>query len=52
MILGWFMARRYALSREKNATVQKYLAYQRAGQLDELSDEEKTELEELKNSLK
>ena len=52
MIFGWFVARRYSLTKEKNAKVEKYLAYQREGRLDQLSDEEKAELEELKSSLR
>ena len=51
MILGWFMARRYVLSKEKNAKVEKYLAYQREGRLDELSEQENDELSDLKKSL-
>ena len=51
MILGWIMARRYVLSREKNAKVEKYLSMQREGRLDELSDDEAKELAELKKSL-
>ena len=52
MILGWVMARRYVLSKEKNAQVEKYLAYQREGRVEELSFEERSELEALKASLK
>ena len=52
MILGWVMARRYVLSKEKNAQVEKYLAYQREGRVEELSSEERSELEALKASLK
>ena len=52
MILGWVMARRYVLSKEKNAQVEKYLAYQREGRIEELSSEERSELEALKASLK
>ena len=52
MVLGWFMARRYVLSHEKNRQVEKFLAYQREGRLDELSDEEHEELLSLKASLR
>ena len=52
MVLGWFMARRYVLSHEKNRQVEKFLAYQREGRLDELSDEEHEELLTLKASLR
>ncbi len=52
MILGWVMSRRYVLSREKNAQVEKFLAYQREGRVEELTDEESAELEALKTSLK
>lgn len=52
MIFGWVMARRYVLSREKNAQVEKFLAYQREERGEELTDEESVELEALKASLK
>ena len=51
MVFGFIMAKRYALSHEKNAKVQKYLAIQREGVLDGLTAEESAELEELKKSL-
>ena len=51
MVLGFVMAKRYALSAEKNKQVEKYLAYQREGRLDELSSDEASELESLKKSL-
>ena len=52
MIFGWVMARRYVLSREKNAQIEKFLAYRRAGNGEALTDEESAELEALKASLK
>ena len=52
MILGWVMAKRYALSKEKNAQVERFLEYQRDGCVDDLSCEELLELEALKESLK
>ena len=52
MILGFVMAKRYALSKEKCALVEKYLPYQREGRLSELSPEESSELESLKSSLR
>ena len=52
MIFGWVMARRYVLSREKNAQIEKFLAYQREGNGEALTDEESAELEALKASLK
>ncbi|MBO7196138.1 MAG: MFS transporter [Clostridia bacterium] len=52
MIFGWFMARRYVLTKEKNANIERYLAYQREGRLDQLSDEEAAELDTLKESLR
>ena len=52
MILGWIMARRYVLSREKNTQIEKFLEYQRDGRRGELTDEELGELEALKASLK
>ena len=51
MLLGYIMARRYVLSAEKNKQVEKYLAYQREGRVDELSSDEAAELETLKKSL-
>ena len=51
MVLGFVMARRYVLSREKNAQVEKYLTLSREGGIDKLSDEERAELDELKKSL-
>ncbi len=51
MVLGFVMARRYALSREKNAQVEKYLALSREGALDTLTAEEAEELAALKKSL-
>ena len=51
MALGFVMAKRYCLSKEKNLKVEKYLKIQREGRLDELSAEEKAELDELKKSL-
>ena len=52
MVLGWIMSRRYVLSKEKNALIQKYLEYQREGRNDQLTDEELVELEAIKASLK
>ena len=52
MVLGWIMARKYVLSKEKNAKVEKYLALRRAGALEGISDEERAELDELKASLR
>ena len=51
MILGFIMAKRYSLSAEKNKRIEKYLALQREGGLDQLSPEETEELEALKKSL-
>ena len=51
MVLGFVMAKRYVLSKEKNQQVEKYLALQREGKLDELTSQEKAELEALKKSL-
>ena len=51
MIFGFIMAKRYVLSKEKNQKVQKYLALQREGRLDEISADEAEELESLKKSL-
>ena len=51
MVFGFIMASRYSLTKEKNALVSKYLPLQREKKIDELSDEEKVEYEELKKSL-
>ena len=51
MVLGFVMARKYVLSREKNEKVAKYLAVAREGGLDKLSAEEKAELDSLRKSL-
>ena len=51
MTFGFIMAKRYVLSREKNAKVEKYLAIKKAGKLDELSEEETADYIELARSL-
>lgn len=51
MILGFVMAKRYVLSREKNAKVEKFLSLARENRLSELSEAEKEELKVLKKSL-
>ena len=51
MILGFVMSKRYKLTREKNAKVEKYLAIKREEGLEALSDEEKAEYAELTRSL-
>ena len=52
MILGWIMARRYVLSRNKNERIEHFLTLQREGRLEELSGEEEDELIALKASLR
>ena len=52
MIFGFIMAKRYVLTKEKNAKIEKYLGMQREGRLGELTDDEAAELETLKASLK
>ena len=52
MILGFIMAKRYVLTKEKNAEVEKYLALQREGRLSEISADEASELAALKASLR
>ena len=52
MIFGFIMAKRYNLTKEKNAQVEKYLKLQRDGRLDTLTEEEAAELEALKVSLR
>ena len=47
MTFGFIMAKRYVLSHEKNAQVEKYLQIKRAGKLDELSGDEMNEYKEL-----
>ena len=47
MILGFLMAKRYVLSKEKNAKVEKFLSIKRMGKIDELSEEEMLEYTEL-----
>lgn len=51
MVLGFIMARKYILTKEKNAKVEKYLAVTREGREGELSAEEQAELAALKKSL-
>ena len=51
MVLGFIMAKRYVLSGEKNACVQKYLAIQREEGLDALDCFEMSELDALKKSI-
>ena len=52
MTLGWFMARKYSLTQKTNIKVEKYLKISRENRLGELSDEEITELEALKASIR
>ena len=52
MIFGFIMAKRYALTKEKNLKIAKYLGMQREGRLGELTADEAIELETLKASLK
>ena len=47
MIFGFIMAKRYVLSHEKNAQVEKYLNIKREGKIGELSEEEMQEYNEL-----
>lgn len=51
MLFGFVMAKRYVLSKDNNQKVEKYLALQREGKLDDLTAEEKTELDALKKSI-
>ena len=52
MIFGFIMSKRYVLTHEKNIQVEKYLKMQREGRIDELTEEEIAELDELKASFK
>ena len=47
MVLGFVMARRYVLSKERNEKIQKYLEMKREGQLENMTEEEKAEYNEL-----
>ena len=47
MVIGFIMAKKYVLSREKNAQVEKFLALKRQDKLDQLDGEEKAEYEAL-----
>ena len=51
MVLGFVMARRYVISQQVNSKVQKYLACQRAGSLEQLTEAEQAELAQLKQQL-
>ena len=51
MILGFFMARRYSLTKEKKEKVAKFLTLQRENRLNELNEEEYAEYQELIKSL-
>ena len=51
MALGFVMAKKYVLSKDKNSQVQKYLAISREGRLGELTADESNELETLKKTL-
>ena len=51
MVLGFVIAKRYVLTKEKNKKIEKYLAIQRAGGLDGLTADDAAELESLKKSL-
>ena len=51
MVFGFIMAKRYVLTKEKNKKIEKYLALQREGELESLTPDEASELEELKKSI-
>ena len=51
MVLGFVMAKRYVLTKEKNQKVEKYLALQREGKLCDLTPDEQDELDALKKEL-
>ena len=51
MTFGFFMAKRYVLTRDKNIKIEKYLAIQRAGKIESLSSDELDELNSLKKSI-
>ena len=49
MALGFIMAKRYVLSKNKIEKIEKYLTITRNGALDSLDESEKEELESLKS---
>ena len=51
MVFGFIMAKKYALSKKVNEQVERFLPTVREGRLDELSTDEKAELEALKQSI-
>ena len=51
MTFGFIMAKRYVLTREKNAKIEKYLAIQREGGIRTLVPDEVSELDALKKSI-
>ena len=51
MVLGFIMAKRYVISQQVNAKVQKYLACQRENKLEQLSAAEQEEYEQLRRQL-
>lgn len=51
MVLGFIMAKRYVLSKDKNQMVAKYLEISRHGRIKKLNKHEKEELKALKKSL-
>jgi GPH family glycoside/pentoside/hexuronide:cation symporter/oligogalacturonide transporter len=51
MVFGFIMAKKYALSKKVNEQVERFLPTVREGRLDELSIDEKAELEALKQSI-
>ena len=51
MVLGFIMAKRYVLSKDKNQMVAKYLEISRHGRIKKLKKHEKEELKALRKSL-
>ena len=52
MLIGYFVSRKYILTKNVEKKVEKYLPYERENKIDELSEEDKLEYDSLINELK
>lgn len=52
MILGWVISKKYVLSKEKNAIVEKHLKIQRSGCSSDISEDDAQELENIKKAIR
>ena len=52
MILGWVISKKYVLSKEKNAIVEKHLKIQRSGCSSDISADDAQELENIKKAIR